>query len=355
MNAMSAKNVKGVKVLYIGVLAAGTTSLQRRNVLSRIGCIVDSVEQPNYRTFSRIEHFIYRVSHWFFRKGFPVKVPGSGRVNADALKFGLSKNYDVVWIDKGLLVRRETLVRIKERNSQCLIYGYSPDVMSERDNQSRYFLQHADLYDCFFTTKTFDVDNLLKLGMRSVKFVENSFDKEVHRPLPADDDRFCKKIGFVGSYESPREASMLHMAESGIPVTVFGGGDHGWSRSFKEHPLVEFHSEGLFGDDYAKALTNFAINLCFLKHWNGDQVTQRSMEIPACRGFMLAERTDEHMALFEEGAEVAFFSSDTELADKAGYFLDHPEERAEIASAGFKRAIDQYELSSCLTNCLLCK
>lgn len=64
------------------------------------------------------------------------------------------------------------------------------------------------------------------------------------------------------------------------------------------------------------------------------------MEVLACGAFMLAERTNEHLRLFEEGKEAAYFGSDSELLEKVRYYLEHEEERKTIGPAGRKRCLD---------------
>lgn len=93
------------------------------------------------------------------------------------------------------------------------------------------------------------------------------------------------------------------------------------------------------GDDYAMAICSFDINLVFLRKINRDLQTTRSVEIPACGAFMLAERTDEHLRLFKENEEAIYFSSNEELSEQVRYFLKHEEVRMRISQAARKRCL----------------
>ncbi|MFZ1548064.1 MAG: glycosyltransferase, partial [Candidatus Nitrotoga sp.] len=213
------------------------------------------------------------------------------------------------------------------------------DDMAGRHNQSTQFVRGLRFYDVFLTTKTYNVFELQKLGCPDVRYIGNGYDPATFRPVAvsADDERrLGGEIGFIGSYEQARSEMLYLLASSGLNIRVWGGG---WHRAVRSHPNLRIEKQPLYGDDFAKACAAFKINLGFLRKLNRDLQTTRSVEIPACGGFMLAERTCEHAELFAEGEEAEFFDSPEELLAKCRFYLAHEEVRRRIAERGYERCL----------------
>ena len=119
-------------------------------------------------------------------------------------------------------------------------------------------------------------------------------------------------------------------------VNIYG---NGWGKWVGKYPRLIIHNKPLYGKDYVKAINASKINLCFLRKINRDEVTSRSVEIPACGGFMLGERTKRHLDFFAEGTEAEFFDSNEELLQKVKYYLGNEVSRSKIALAGRERCV----------------
>lgn len=325
-----------MRVLSVGPMSGlSNTCLQRHWAIERVAGEVDQVNTSRTGGLS----LCYRIAyHLFWWLRLPVPLPESQGENARIRQWVDSKTYDVVWIDKGITISPHTLRYIKRKQPQCRIVSYSPDNMALRHNQSQQYLQCIPLYDLMLTNKSYILDAMRALGARDICFVDNCFEPTFHHPreLTAEEqERLGSEVGFVGAWEQERCASLLFLAAHGLKVKVWGDGK--WN-DYRGTPNMEI-GPGLYSDDYPKALQAARISLCFLRKINFDQQTTRTMEIPACGGFMMAERTPEHERLFADGKEAVFFSSNEELLQKCRYYLAHESERQAIARAGRARCL----------------
>lgn len=284
--------------------------------------------------------FLNKVINYLFQKGISVSFFGVDAINYNIINLVRKNRYDIVWVDKGISIKKETLLEIKKISPSTLIVGYSPDEMSRRHNQSNDFLKSLHYYDAYITTKSYSIDELLKLGAKKVYFVNKSYQDDFHYPREinnVDIERLGGDIGFIGAWEDARASSILFLAKKGLNIRVWGGGE--WLSYKGLYPNLIIEDSGLYSEDYPKALRCFKINLCFLRKKNSDLQTARTMEIPASGGFMLAERTEEHSKLFLESVEADFFSNDEELYEKVVFYLQNDALRKKMIDAASLRCI----------------
>jgi hypothetical protein len=322
----------------VGPLSKGSTTVQRFAALRVLGHQIEEIDSSTPLS-GNVAYQVRRLSYHLFRLGLSCFGDRDRHgENTAIIRQVSSVTWDVLWIDKGLTIEAETLSEVRRLQPDCRIVGFSPDDMYARHNQSRPFLQSLPQYDVFFTTKSYGVQELESLGARNVIFVGNAYSPEVHRPIDvssAERMALGGPVGFIGSYETERAASMRYLQKNGIHVRIWG---NGWNRGLRSQG-IDYAGAPLWDEDFAKGICAFDINLAFLRKINRDLQTTRSVEIPACGAFMLAERTEEHQALFEEGKEAEYFASDEELLDKVRYYLAHEDERKSIAAAGRERCI----------------
>jgi len=313
------------------------TSIHRIRAMTRIGFEVVTIDSTNSGQESQPQVLARRVRNRLFRLGLPVTLPDYSRDRARLIEAVQSRPWSIIWLERALTIDVPTMLKLKRIRPDSLVVGFSPDDMNARHNQSNQFIEALAYYDVFITTKSYNVGELKARGCPRVFFIGNGYDPESFRPLePSLHERplFEADVGFIGTYERERATSMLYLAHNGIHVRIWG---LGWEKMRRRHPNLKLEMRPLFGDDFAKACSTITINLAFLRKLNRDQQTTRSVEIPACGGFMLAERSAEHRFLFEEGVEAEFFSSDAELLAKVRQYLGDASLRRAVALNGLRR------------------
>jgi spore maturation protein CgeB len=226
---------------------------------------------------------------------------------------------------------------------------YCNDDMYNPRNRTYTLSELTRAVDCVLTTKSPNVPEFTRDGAQRVVYQPNAFDPKVHFPAKVADgerSRFAGDVAFVGTFRPERADWLARVVRScrGLVVNVWGGGWHKMRRPTHWHRRARWAAlqrrvcgAELWGEDMGKAFQANKIGLGLLYHANRDLHTSRSFEIPACGGFMLAERTDEHREYFEEDREAVYFGTFEEQIDKIVFYAAHDDSRRQIAAAGLRR------------------
>jgi len=243
---------------------------------------------------------------------------------------------DLLIVCKGAYVAPDTLKSIKAETGATLINYATDDPFNPLVSNSS-LVESVSIYDLFATTKRAIIEDLKKAGCKNIVYIQFAYQPSVHFPeAPAtaqERARFESDVVFLGGCDADRIPffEALVRAFPDLRLHLYGGY---WQR----HPTLRRYARGMaVGRDYRLALSGSAIALNLVRRANRDGHVMRTFEIPACGAFMLAERTDEHRELFDEGREAAYFSSPDEMVEQVGFYLAHPSLRKQIGDAGYRK------------------
>jgi spore maturation protein CgeB len=320
------------KILYICNEDKATT-LHRLMALETIGASTFVI----YHTkINSSESLLLRILKYLVFKITKIRLDNNNE-NKQILNVIQANSFDLFFIEKGLTIKRSTLLKIKLLFPKAVVLHYCLDDHMNPHYLTKRFLETVPIYDVMYTNKNFNVSELLILGAKRVKYFRNGYSDHFHRKLDINNegiDEYSSSVTFIGSFEKARAEILFGIAQLGIKVDIWG-----WGREEIEfkHDNLNFKDRHIFGYEFTRVIQSSKINLCFLRKENRDLETTRSVEIPACGGFMLAERTTEHIELFTEGIHAVYFNDINELAEKVNYYLNSEEERVGIARQGYDR------------------
>lgn len=329
-------------ILYIGQLNKGGTCLDRMHALEAMSFSVTPFDVSTYADPIRLLNSIA------YRYNFGRKI---SLLNRDLVGLAekYSKKIDYIWVDKGRWIYPETLISLKKLTNSTLIH-YTPDPQIFI-HKSRYFEKSIPLYDFVITTKPFETERYKELGAKKVLFNYQSYDENRFYPRERNLSYSCD-VGLIGHYRKYYADVIMSAQKATDHIKIWG---MAWNKARVRYPcLMKYYQGGpVIGDDYPVALSSTKICLGLLDKTIPETTTTRSFEIPACGAFMLAERTDDHLALFKEHVEAEFFASKEEMIEKIRYYLSNERERRKIAMSGRERCIKSgYDTSSRLKQIL---
>lgn len=270
---------------------------------------------PLCQVFSRV----YRYDFWH-----RANCVGVVEANREIIKIAeMYRPKYVLWPAGTFTVTEDTLMAL--RKIGCVVVGRFFDDDFRFDNYSKWLVPSLDY--CI-TNVPKRVPQYESLGVRCILMAWEGHNEGIWQRLADIPKQF--DVSFIGTLYRDRRDRLCALRELGIAVRVF---DNKWGRNM------------LMLSDVVRVTNQSRINLDFTLDAAGlgiKLIKGRMSEITMCGGFLLTEYAPELERYFEIGREIACFDSAAEAAEKVRYYLQHPDEREEIAARGYERAQRDY-------------
>jgi hypothetical protein len=270
------------------------------------------------------------VAHKMFYRASGRRPLHYQKFNKELIERARSFRPDVVLMVKGAAVAPSTLRELRSMGRPYLVNFATDDPFNPATNTPA-ILQGLELYDLVCSPRRAAMADIARASGGRVEYVRFGYKPTVHFPEPpssSERSRFETDVTFIGGADADRVPFFEHLTRSApdVRLALYGGG---WD----SHQDLRRHYRGFaLGEGFRNAIGAASISINLVRRANRDGHVMRTFEVPACGGFMLAERTEEHQELFTEDEHVGFFDDANELAEKVAHYLSEPDRTRAMAA-----------------------
>lgn len=235
------------------------------------------------------------------------------------------------------IIRKET-GRVKQENDVCFLgslYNGLYDFFSENRNLPEYLRGYADAVA------------VSQMQLPGADLVEELVTDDIVKELSNYADIECPKEFFYTSKDVfigmlLKHVTVLERQEiiqdisKSFPMKLYTHSDvsalkyvenKGYADYMKEMPQIFYDS---------------AVNLNITYRQIRSGISLRALDIMGAGGFLLSNYQPELFEYFEPGKDFVYYMNLKDLRQKVEYYLNHPEEREEIAANGRKKVAERF-------------
>lgn len=321
------------RILYVGSLGNESTAEHRCRAFSRLGFETSAFDTNPYMQTGKWLSDRVRLR--------TLVGPSIVKLNDDLLRMSESFRPDLIWFDKALSVRLETLKKLRSRGAFTVHYNPDNPFGNSPGPGWRLFLSAIPEYDLHVVPRQVNLSQYRAAGAKDVRVMYFAYEPTIHFP-PSDEwsesDRIYD-VTFIGSPHDERAKFLSRLHDDfGIKVKIWGS--HKWPRLLSKQAKDSLWMGGsVFNASYRGTIWRSKISLGFLTHSNCDELAHRAFEICACGGFLLAEESAGHRKAFDNNKEAVYFDSVESCAMQIKRYLPDEKARVAISRSGHLRAV----------------
>ena len=310
-----------MKILFIG--PNKLSSKHKYLCLKKLYKNVDIVNANESFSFNQItERIFWHISSKIFEN----------QINSYILK-KIKNNYDLIFVDSGEFIGKKLILKLKKK-SKKIVYYCNDNPFVDRDKK-RWKLSLGSLkyYDLIIFHNKSRIVPAKKIGIKNILLVLPSYQKGIHKPLKIiNKKRYNNNVIFIGTWERERGLFFKQLIELGLQIKIYG---IKWNKDKNYNFLKPHITLGHVNDpNYSKLIYKSKIALCLPSVGNNDDITKKSIEIPAIGTLLCTTRTKSHLETFEEDKEAIFFKDEKECYLKCNNLLNDIKNIERIALKG---------------------
>ena len=309
-----------MRILYIGP-KIGNAYLQYK-ALKDIYKKVDIID--TYNSIFKINFFLkffVHISPFVFERYFK-----------NFILRKIKKKYDLIYVRSGELIGDKLIIQLKKLTNKIVFFCNDNPFVKRDKKKWELFKKASSFYDLIVFQDNSRIKAAKKYGLDNVLLMHPPYDKNIHMLKKNKNEKKIYDIIFVGTWSFKKSLLIFKLINSGINIKVFG------PRWNKDPILNKYNSIIKSGEfpylKYTNLIKKTKIALCLFSDENKDEITARSMEIPAIGTFMLSLKTRAMQKTFKENKEVVFFKNYKDCINKCNYYLKNPKKLEKIAKNG---------------------
>jgi spore maturation protein CgeB len=319
-----------MKILIYGEGYFFAIAPQLKRSLEQLNCDVDLFNWTSYLYTERGINLKNRILN---RIMMPIIAT---KINQDLISSVRNNTYDFILVNNGWHLTGRTIDAIKKHAKYVL--NWSTDELYNDVFSSFIHAESYSKYDCVFSQRKHLFSFYLSKGIKKLEFLPLFYYPEHHPVATSENDKniWGSDIAFMGTWSKEREKMLNVLA--GLNLKIWGGHWNKSNKDFKQNFTITNKIAWL--EDMARVVNSTKIIIDALTKEQNDRINMKNLQIPACGGFLITNRTDIILELFEEDKEIVCYDSYEELKVKCEYYLLHEEERKKIAINAHKKVIN---------------
>lgn len=247
-------------------------------------------------------------------------------------KKNITEFYDIIFFMNEQYINEQSLETIKQYCNKTLFLCADNPFVSRDKYRWTFVKKIISKFDLVLFQARNRQKYVKKFKIKNYLTILPPYYKNIHQ-LKKKINSKKKNIVFVGSWFPERGKFFSELKQNGLEVDIYG---LGWNKDKKYYKYLSGNimNKYLSQKQVATTISKYKIAIGLLSKGNDDDITRRTIEIPATGTLLCSERTSTIKKILIENKEAIYFDNTNECVKKCNDLLNNTNKLLNITRNG---------------------